>query len=251
MATLTLRVDDAVRDELERAARARGTTISDLLRSAIDDLLGWETAGTKEWEDHIAVPQTLDAVQRLTFALLHEILGKLPDDEDGTDYHRRQAEVMKQGFAGEYSTSFGFMAAELTPAECTRLHDILGMFQTLEVSLARLAAVDREGLGTDAQYVLIFDGFDLRRPEEARLLTYARYLVKDEGLWSQFRERLTTGERGNSHSPRLARYLRMLPVYVDIRDRHRSGRGRGLDDHLFQVNDLLSMIEAARHPDRA
>ena len=248
MATLTLRVDDAVRDELDRAARARGTTISDLLRTAINDLLGWKDVGTPDWEDGVVVPRTLDVVQRRMFALMHEVLGKLADDEDDQDYHQRHAEVMTQGFAGEYYAEFGFMAAELTPAECTRLNDILEMFRMLEFSLAQLAPADRERLGGGAEAALIFDGFDLNRPDEARLLAFARHLVKDEDRWSEFRERLTTGERGNSHSARLARYMRMVPVYMAIRDRNRPGHRRGLDGHLFDAEDLLEMIEVVQRP---
>lgn len=248
MATLTLRVDDAVRDELERAARARGTTISDLLRAAINDLLGWNDLEAPDRDDNVVVPKTLDVVQRRMFALMHDVLGKLADDDDDRDYHRRLLEVMTHGYAGEYFAEFGFMSAELTPAECSRLEDILEMFRALEVSLARLAPTDRERLGAGAEHVLTFDGFDLNRPDEARLLIFARHLVKDEDRWSEFRERLTAGERGNSHSPRLERYLRMVPVYMAIRDSILQGHARGREDHLFDVNDLLKMIEAVRHP---
>src|SRR4051794_14174714 len=113
-------MDDAVRNELERAARARGMTISDLVRSAIDDLLGWSDTEARD-RDGVVVPRTLDVVQRRTFALLHEVLGRLADDEDDKDYHQRHTQIMTEGFAGEYYAEFGFMAAELTPAECTRL----------------------------------------------------------------------------------------------------------------------------------
>jgi uncharacterized protein YfbU (UPF0304 family) len=248
MATLTLRVDDAVRDELDRAARARGTTISDLLRSAINDLLGFEDAGAQDRENSVVVPRTLDVVQRRMFAMMHEMLGKLADDEDDKEYHQRHAEVMTEGFAGEYYAEFGFMSAELTPAECSRLNDILEMFRVLEFSLSQLSPADRERLGHDADHVLIFDGFDLQKPAESRLLSYAKHMVKDEDNWAEFRERLTTGERGNTHSSRLARYLRMHRAYTAIRDKNISGRGHRRDDYLFDVDDLSSMIEAAWHP---
>ena len=248
MATLTLRVDDNIRDELERAARARGTTVSDLLRAAINDLLGWQDADIQSGS--VVVPRTLDVVQRRMFALMHEILGKVTDEEDKDekDYHQRRAEVMTEGYAGEYYGEFGFMPAELTPAECARLNDILEMFRVVEFNLAQLDPADRERLGSNAEHALTFSGFDMNKPDEARLLSYARHLVKDEDTWTDFRERLTTGERGNSHSPRLDRYLRMLPVYKTIWERKRSGYERGRDDDLFDIDDLRLMIEAARYP---
>ncbi|ANZ40621.1 hypothetical protein BBK82_36080 [Lentzea guizhouensis] len=250
MATLTLRVEDSVRDELERAARAQGTTVSNLLRTAIDTLLGFGDGDAPDRDAGVVVPRTLDVVQRKTFTLLHQILARLPeDDEDDRDYHRRLAEVMTDGFTEEYHSEFGYMSAELTPAECTRLNDFLEMFRVLEHSLEQLPPADRERLGTKAQHILVFDGFDMNKPDESRMLSYARHLVKDksEGRWSKFRERLTTGERGNSHSSRLARYNRMLSAYRSILDRKRSGRGFVLDAYQFDVDDLTQMIEAARY----
>jgi uncharacterized protein len=249
MATLTLRVDDDVRDELERAARARGTTISGLLRAAIDDLLGGKHTGSQDrGGEGAGVPNTLDFIQRRTLALLHEILAEVADDETDKDHHQRQVKVMTEGFAGEYYAEFGFMQVELTPAECEQVHDILEMFQMLEISMEQLAPADRARLGDSAEHILAFGGFDLNKPAEARFLTFAKYLVGDEDRWTHFRERLTTGERGNSHSPRLARYQRMAPVYKTIRDKNTSGRGHRPDAYLFDVDDLLAMIEAARFP---
>ncbi|MFI6031632.1 YfbU family protein [Amycolatopsis magusensis] len=248
MATLTLRVDDAVRDELDRAARARGSTVSDLLRLAIDDLLGWREAGQRDRPDGVAVPQTLDVVQRRTFALIHDILAKLAateGDEDDVRYHRELAAIMTEGYAGEYYRDFGYLEAELTPAECRQLEDILEMFGVLEFSLAKLAPAERERLGDGAEYDLTFDGFDRNRPAEARMLSFAEHLVQGGERWSDFHERLTTGERGNSHSPRLAKYQRMVVVFKDIWNRKLSEQGRGRDHLLFGVEDLLTMIEAA------
>jgi hypothetical protein len=250
MATVTLRVPDAVRDELDHAARARGISISDLLRDAIDDLLGWRdgAAPGRDREANVVVPKTLDVVHRRLFALLHDILRESSDDEDDQSYHKRLSEIMMEGYAGEYFAEFGHMPAEMTPAECERLEDILEMFRTLEVSFARLAPADRERLGAGAEHVLTFDGLDMNRSDEARMLVFARHLVKDEDRWEDFRERLTAGERGNSHSPRLGGYLRMVPVYKSIRDRIFQGNARGRDGDLFTADDLLGMIQAAQHP---
>lgn len=39
MATITLRLHDAIKEDLEALARGRGQNLSDLIRSALDDLL--------------------------------------------------------------------------------------------------------------------------------------------------------------------------------------------------------------------
>ncbi|MFE2754029.1 YfbU family protein [Actinosynnema sp. NPDC059335] len=239
-------MDDTVRDELDRAARARGTTVSDLLRNAINDLLGFGD-DRPDRGDVVAVPRTLDTVERRTFALLHEVLGKLSDDEDDRRYHGQMAEVMTEGFAGEYHDEFGFMPVELSPTECSWANDILEMFRVVEHRLTELTPEDRERLGSAVRYTLTFDGFDLSRPDEARLLAYVRYMVTTDGRWEEFRERVTTGERGNSHSPRLARYQRMRAAYEAIRDRNRAN-GRMTSAWDFDIEDLLSIVEAARHP---
>lgn len=247
MASLTLRVDDAVRDELDRAARAQGTTVSDLLRTAIDRLLGFEGSDPHRG-DGVARPRTLDVTERRMFSLLHEILSRLVDDEQDRAYHVRQAEVMTEGFAGEYDAEFGFMPVELSPTECRWVNDVLEMFRVVEFRLAQLTAGDRKRLGSDAEYTLTFDGFDQNKPDEARLLAYARYMVKQEGRWEEFQERLISGERGNSHSPRRARYQRMRTAFEAIRDGNRAN-GRVTSAFDFDVKDLLSIMEAARHPE--
>ena len=45
MATVTLRVDDRTKEDLDALARSRGTTITDLLRPLIDELTGRATRG--------------------------------------------------------------------------------------------------------------------------------------------------------------------------------------------------------------
>ena len=62
MATVTIRLDDQRHSELEQLARERDSTVSDMLRVAIDGLLRRD------------VHQSLDMVARRSLALSHEIL---------------------------------------------------------------------------------------------------------------------------------------------------------------------------------
>src|SRR5260370_40972808 len=80
MPTITLRVDDQTKDDLDALARSRGTTITDLLRPLVDELTGRAT------ERPGAHPVHLSPVERRILSLPHEIPGK-PDP--GLDQHHR------------------------------------------------------------------------------------------------------------------------------------------------------------------
>src|SRR6266566_5202730 len=99
MATITLRVEDQVKDDLEALARSRGTTVTDLLRPLIE-----EAAGRPAGESHGVHPAHLTAVERRTMSLLHQILGRLdPEDES---YHRLRAQALDEGYTAEYGDEF-------------------------------------------------------------------------------------------------------------------------------------------------
>ena len=92
MATITLRVEDQVKDDLEALARSRGITVTDLLRPLVEGAAG--QAG----ESRGVHPAHLTAVERRTMSLLHQVLGKLdPEDES---YHRLRAAGARRGLHG-------------------------------------------------------------------------------------------------------------------------------------------------------
>lgn len=81
------------------------------------------------------------------------------------------------------------------------------------------------------------------------MLTYVRYLV-DSGRWADLKPRLAEiGDDGNSHSPHLATYERMLaefrPVYDQIL---RGARGHSREAYLLTADDLRQIAEAWVHP---
>lgn len=102
MATITLRVDNQTRDDLEALARGRGVTVSDLLRAGIFEMLGKDVPTSDT-----STPLTLTVVERRHLALQHEILAMLhADDEYEAAYHRRVIEVLAKGYTGEYHRMF-------------------------------------------------------------------------------------------------------------------------------------------------
>ena len=120
MPTLTLRVDDQTKADLDALARSRGTTITDLLRPLVDELTGRAT------ERPGAHPVHLSPVERRILSLQHEILGKL--DPDLEQHHRLRSEALDAGYAAEYAEEFLAVEPGLTARDCELVHDILDMF---------------------------------------------------------------------------------------------------------------------------
>jgi uncharacterized protein len=253
MATVTIRIDDNTRDELEEIARTRGVTLSDLLRSQIDGLLGRdiELRGGE-------APHTLSDQQRLLLVQQHEILAMLhaeDKDENGEEYdyeaqhHHEMAEVLREGYAGEYGNVFAGVYPEMSRSECGLVWDILDMFTYLQVSIDRLPAEDRSALGSESERWLRFGGFDLNDSREGRMLSYTQYLV-DHDRWEPIKPLLEEiGDRGNSHHRRLAMYQRMLAVYTPIFDQLVKGaRGYSIEDRLLALDDLRQVAEACEWP---
>jgi hypothetical protein len=239
MATITLRLDDGTRDELERLAKTRETSVSELLRESIANLLGTrrELAGEE-------APRSMNMVDRRMLALLHEILDRVDPDGDAGD-HARQVRALERGFTDEYAYEFGALEPELSLSECTLVQDILEMFTLLEYGLKQVGDRVEAELGDDAR-LLEFAGFDLNNSRESRLLGYAKHLISTErweGLAAHFDDQ---HERGNSHMPTLKRYERMLDAFRTVVDRKKAAVGISFDTYRFDGNDLREVLAAAR-----
>jgi uncharacterized protein YfbU (UPF0304 family) len=249
MATLTLRVDDPVRDQLQAMAEGRGISVSDLLRSLIDGLFDRDDRDDPRPR---VVPESMTPVDRKQLALLHKILARLVEEKtaderlgyDGdTKYQLDRAQVLEEGWTKEYDLEFYVMEPELSRRDCGLVMDLLDMFRILKFS-AEKVAVELSG---DELGMLEFGGFDLNDGVESRLLEYARWLVSDGERWQEQAE-VFSGEndRGNSHSPRLGTYRRMLQAYEPIwRGVVRRG---GRTDYLLTADELRRVAAAAIHP---
>jgi uncharacterized protein YfbU (UPF0304 family) len=249
MATITLRVDDPVRDQLQAMAESRGVSVSDLVRSVIDGL--FDRDDRDEPRRHV-VPESMTAVDRKQLALLHKILARLVEDrtdddrlgEDGdTSYQLDRAEVLEEGWTKEYDLEFYVMQPELSRRDCGLVMDLLDMFRVLKVSAEKVA----DELSADDLGLLEFRGFDVNDAVERRLRAYARWLVSDGERWQEQAEVFSQdNDRGNSGSPRLGSYRRMLEAYEPIWSGivHRRGRR----DYLLTADELRQVAEAAAHP---
>jgi len=241
MATVTIRMDDEKRIALEQLARDRDSTVSDMLRVAVDGLLARD------------VPHSLDAVTRRSLALMHEILTHVDPDPRAQQDHRRKIRVLSKGFTSEYEREFYSIDTEFPPADGPVVWDILDMFAVLEASLGRLDADAVAELGDRDRHLLEFGGFDYQVPRESRMAEFAEHLIDDDrwtSLAHHFGDRLGEPDCPNSHILMLERYQRMLVAYDKIVSaRTPPGGMRGFEAYHFDLADLGTMIAATRHPD--
>jgi len=250
MATLNLRVDDDIRVALETRARERSQSLSeyirDLLREAVVDVRD-DTATGKSGDE--PAPTRLTFLERKTLSMLHRILARLIEEDDsggpegGADDQRQLAEVLEQGFTGEYWLEAAGFSTELTLRDCRRVNDFLEMFRICQYSIRRLGETGVT-VPTELSRSLTFRGFDHNRPLEHHMSMYVKHLVEDE-RWSEIAPLLEkTG--GNSHIPMLETYDRMLAEYRRLMDpRQRAA----FDDFALTAEELATIAAARIHPD--
>lgn len=239
MPTLTLRVDDQTKADLDALARSRDTTITDLLRPLVDELTGRAT------ERPGAHPVHLSPVERRILSLQHEILGKL--DPDLEQHHRLRSEALDAGYAAEYAEEFLAVEPGLTARDCELVHDLLDMFSILGSSVDRLDPAALASLGEDAVALLAFGGFDASDPVEGGMLGYARYLLAT-GRWTNLAASFDQHDDGNSHWRSLPTYRRMLEAYKPLL-KAKTGRGFRPEHYMFSGDELAAVARAAIHPD--
>lgn len=251
MPTITVRLDDDTRDALQQRADAERATVSDFVR----DLIREQVVSVRADDDvtsEVPVPESLSVHDRRTLSLLHRILARvLPEEADDGNgdgdaaYQLERAEVLEKGFTQEYRVEFAGISTELSNRDCKRVMDILDMFRIARYSLTELEKAGTPG-GEELVEDLRFWGFDHNDPLEGQMADYVRHLVADD-RWSEQADFIDGPTGGNSHSPTLGRYLRMLAEYRRIRaGRPWSGRR---DAYLLTADELTAVAAARTHPD--
>ena len=134
MATISLRVEDEIRDELEEIAAGEGVSVSELIRRAIEALLGRDVQVDR------SAPSSLPKRDRLHLSLLHRIAQMLEPDDGEADYHGSMIDVLQRGYTGGYYREFDSIDDELSLNDCELVLDILNMFRVVKSSLISLAS---------------------------------------------------------------------------------------------------------------
>lgn len=228
---ITIRLDDERRLRLETAARRQGLTLSESIRAAIDAYLGIEVED--DWPSPGDAPRSLNLVERQTLSLLEDILARTSGDPYERKAHEKQRDLLAEGHTGLYEEVFQGIYPEMPYEDCRLVWDILDMFRVLLGSWQKL------GTGEPLPDDLKFRGFDGNHPRESRMLLFADRLLKDDKYEEQHERFYKELDGGNSHSPTLALYDRMLRVFKPIWQR----RMRGVGFHLSR--DEIDQVRAA------
>ncbi len=235
MTTISVRVEDDLRDRAEEAAAAAGASISEWARQLMRSEVGMDVP---EW----SAPTSLSKRDRLQLVLLHRIACSATDDPHDGEYHERMIEVLEHGFTAEYSDEFTAIYDELPLEECRLVMDILDMFRVLGASVEAIGTDAVRQIGEHADHALRFAGFDFNNSREGRMADYAAYLIR-HGRWTEMAVYFDDNhERGNSHMPTLDTYLRMLAVYKPIWERITVGVGRGR--YLLDEEEVAQVMRA-------
>jgi uncharacterized protein len=142
----------------------------------------------------------LDQYQRTVLANQYRILEKL--DPDGG--WGRRLKVVEGGFELQYDFEDSNV---LTEEDCGEVGDILNLFRVLRYSYRDLPDAEKKGIEPRE---LKFSGFDGNDPKEGRYLAYTRFLW-DDGQFTESKDDGSDG--GNSHSPMLEVYRRMVAAH--------------------------------------
>lgn len=249
MPTITVRLDEETRDGLQQRANEDGVTVSDFVRDLIREQVISVRSDDDRLDDGYA-PDSLTPKDRQVLSLLHRILARvLPEDANGDDgdsgHQLELAQVLEAGFTEEYGVEFAGISPELSRRDSQRVNDILEMFRIAGYSLVHLEKSGTsvsEGL-TEA---LRYQGFDHNNALEHKMASYVRHLVADS-RWTEQAGVVNGPSGGNSHSPRLGLYMRMLGEYRRIIARR--GPAIGRNDYLLSEDQLRAIAAERIHPD--
>lgn len=146
----------------------------------------------------------LTKVERLLLANQLRIL-EILDPEKSNKAHRK---AIERGYSAHYADAFHALDGdEVSAADSEFVRSVLDMHRALMSSNDKLPKAERR----KSREVRI-RGFDGNG--EAALLAYARYLVKDLGLYEE------QDEVPNSHTPTRQRYATMLGEWTRSRDKN-------------------------------
>lgn len=250
MATVTIRLDDEMRDRVAAVADNLGMTVSDYVRGALENTLKLE--GTDEiGSSRPSADETvaLTKFERKILVMLHRNLlaakGDLNDSYYDEESEVKSLKVLEGGFAGDYAEEFADLREPMTQAECELVWDILDMFRVIGSGKEKL---DDDGStpseARDLRRSVTFRGFDLNDAQEARLLMYARHLVSNDRWAEQAEVFSRENDRGNSHTRMLPTYRAMLRVFKPL---WRQTIQSGARWHLTKA-EIELILQAARSP---
>jgi len=159
----------------------------------------------------------LTSKERVFLANQFKILEALYPDE--AYIYERHRTALECGYTLQYGWITEWFSEELSEAECQEVWDILEMYRSLKFAYNRLTNKNEI-----TEEEIRFQGFD--ENEEARLMGYADYIIRDLGRYNEL-----SGIDLNAHRPCLERYRKMLAEW-----------NRSADKYNLEKDDILRII---------
>jgi uncharacterized protein len=217
MATVSFRISDELKRELDELSAEKGYHLSKLFRKAIEDLRD----AMRHGPDGGAFDLSLK--DRLILANQYRMLEMLDEKQSGR--HAVHREILTSAMETHYVTLLDDFANDLNLDVSHEVMDILAMFTRLRLSFEHLT-----GASKVAEQEIRFSGF---HPEfESEMLGFANFYMKKLGRHRWLSESLNEGLE--SAVPMLDVYRRMLTAWKSI------GMSKVLSD------DEIGQIIAAR-----
>jgi uncharacterized protein YfbU (UPF0304 family) len=222
MATVSFRVSDELKRELDELSAEKGINLSKLFRLALEKIKDELLFGSYE-----RATLQLSLKDRLFLSNQYRILECL--DPGAVAHHRHNREIVEKGYEVRYPALAETFRAGIDIDLCREALDILDMFALLGLSYDAAGAP----AGVD-RLALRFDGFNADFEEE--LLAYVRYFILKLDRYPSLRA--SDDDNFAARAPMLEVYRRMLAVWDEI------GRGR-----LMTSAEIARIAEArtARH----
>lgn len=199
MATVSFRVEDELKERIDRLAEDRGLNVSHLFRQAlIDKLLEIEPHSEEESRFPLTVKERLALVLQLRTLAAVSSSG----EKEGLE---KQIEALYSGYEFHYPDLITAFDNGLTRRASKEVLDILDMYADLSWGFQKLK--DKAGI---KEADVWFPGFDGNN--ETRQMAYARYFLFDLDRYNSLHEQVKKNDC-NSHCPMLHIYRKMLPVF--------------------------------------
>lgn len=220
MAMVSFRIEDELKEEIDRLTAERGLNTSEIFRQALADKIEELHSPPNQ---HAGI--RLSLIERQLFVQQLKILAELKPKE--RTYYTKHINALEQGYEFHYGEVFDNLSETMSPRECREILDILDMFSDLRFSYSLLD--DKSEI--DAEEIE-FAGFDGNH--ELKQMQYAEYCTLERDRFNSLHSRIK--KHGvNSHWPMLEEYRRMLPIW-----RKRKTLGRP----PLKKADVKAIIEA-------
>lgn len=203
MATISFRVEDEIKERLDRLVEERGLNASHLFRQALLDKLS-EIEPHGQTENRLL----LTVKERLSLALQLRTLAAVAPESEKVGL-ATQIEALQSGYEYHYRDLIVAFDNGLSRRACTEVLDILEMFSEMHWGFEKLD--EKEGIN---ELDIQFPGFDGNT--ESRQLGYVNYFLFDLGRYESLHDQIESN-RGNSHCPMVETYQKMLRVFFNRR----------------------------------